>query len=104
MNYRITEEFAKKSYLVTMPDGSLWSVPLFIIAVDRARYYAERDGVTLQESLDNDTIPTFENPNEVADWAANNMDWDDVKDAATLIEHGETDYQEGWMNGDYEVK
>jgi hypothetical protein len=45
----------------------------------------------------------FEDPDEVADWAQNNMDWDDVKDVAKLVHSDEPDYQEGWVNGDYEV-
>ena len=103
MNFQVSEEFANKQYRVTMPDGSVYAVPILIIALDRAKYYAEHDGVSLQESLDEDTIPAFEDTDEVADWAQNNMDWDDVKDAATLISTGETDFQEGWMNGNYEV-
>ena len=42
---------------------------------------------------------------ELQDWAANNMDWDDVKDYAKKadIEPIEVDYQEGWINGKKEI-
>jgi hypothetical protein len=103
MDFQVSEEFANKSYHVTMPDGRVWAVPLLTIALNRAQYYMQIDGVSLNESLNNDTIPMFEDPDEVADWAQNNMDWDDVKDVAKLVHSDEPDYQEGWVNGDYEV-
>ena len=37
---------------------------------------------------------------EFADWAKNNMDWDNVKDKAFLVRKGEiTDFDESWING-----
>lgn len=95
-----TERFLR----ITMPDGSRWDVPVRVIAVDRAKDISEIDGVSFDEAF-RDTIELFESdPYEIHDWAANNMDWEDVVEVATKVSGAEgVDYQEGWMNGDYEV-
>lgn len=89
---------------VTMSDGSKWGVPVSLIALSRATHYADEFG-SVQESLDNDTLPLFESdPYEIEDWAANNMNWEDVSDHAVLIASAEDiDWQEGWLNGDKEI-
>jgi hypothetical protein len=85
---------------VNMPDGSKWDVPVSVIAQNRAEYYASEFGGDVQKSLDEDTMPLFAADHyEVEDWAANNMNWSDVERVATLAVAGETDYQEGWVNG-----
>lgn len=90
-----------KSYVVTMPDGSKWSVSVQHIALHRANYYAEAD--LLNEDL-KATVELFESDEfEIEDWANNNMDWDDVKDVAKCIKPAEVDYQEGWVNGYFEL-
>ena len=49
-----------KNYIVTMPDGSQWSVPVVVIATNRAASYADEfDGDTAR-SLEEDTHPLFE--------------------------------------------
>ena len=68
---------------ITMPDSSKWDVPVIIIANDRANYYKYEFNNDLNESLEKDTLPLFrESDYEIVDWAANNMDWDDVKEFA----------------------
>lgn len=94
-----------KHLLITMPDGSVWAVPVDVIALSRATYYASEFCGDVQTSLDQDTLPLFNSePFEIEDWAANNMNWEDVVKHARLIKEGETDYQEGWVNGEKEVK
>lgn len=89
---------------VDMPDGSKWDVPVSIIAKNRAEHYAHEYDGDVVRSMQEDTLPLFEtDPYEIEDWAANNMNWSDVQHVATLAEAGETDYQEGWINGDKEV-
>ena len=96
---------AKKSVLkVTMPDGSVWGVPVSVIAASRAAYYAPEFGGDLERSLKEDTLPLFaEDDYEVADWAANNMNWSDVSAVAKLISSGSVDFEDGWANGEKEV-
>ena len=96
-----------KQYRVTMSDGSVWAVPVEVIAVNRANAYAGREfGGDVQRSLAEDTIPLFEESEyEIHDWASGNMDWDDVKNLAVLVHQKRepVDWQDGWVNGEYEV-
>ena len=94
-----------KALRVTMPDGSKFDIPVMVIARDRANHYvAEFDG-SVVKSLEEDTLPLFESDNyEIEDWAANNMDWDQVRVYARKVEDPEgVDYQEGWVNGEKEI-
>lgn len=93
-----------KHLFITMPDASVWAVPVDVIARNRAAYYAHQYGGDIERSLTEDTLPLFEGDSyEIEDWAANNMNWGEVVAHARLINEGETDYQEGWVNGDKEV-
>ena len=60
MNFQISADsrVMNMHYRVHMEDGSEYDVPLLIIALNRAQYYAKQDNITLQESLDNDTRDT----------------------------------------------
>jgi len=94
-----------KHLLITMPDESVWAVPVDIIALSRATSYASEFAGDVQTSLVQDTLPLFNsNLFEIEDWAANNMNWSDVSAHARLIREGETDYQEGWVNDEKEFK
>jgi len=93
-----------KNLRVTMPDGSKWDVPVKYIALDRASYYAKEFDDNKDRSLMEDTMPLFNSdPYEVKDWAANNMNWNDVKDFAVMTVPSGCDYQEGWCNGEKEI-
>jgi hypothetical protein len=97
-----------KFLLVTMLDGSKWKIPVRVIAEYRARYYLERcEFKSLEESLEKDTIPLFEEDEyEVEDWASNNMDWSDVEKYAIQVRSNKLSYedsQEGWINGEKEI-
>ena len=82
----------KKYLLIEMPDFSVWRVPVQVIADARTDYYAERCGED-REKVKAETEQLFTTHEfEIEDWAANSMDWDEVK-------AGEVDYQEGWING-----
>lgn len=96
-----------KFYRVTMPDGSKWDVPCYVIAQNRAMYYAKREtgedggpefGRVYKEEFDY----TIEDNLELEDWATNNMHWNDVKRHAQMTEIGpdDVDYEDGWTNGE----
>jgi hypothetical protein len=89
-----------KQIQVEMPDGSIWAVPVSVIALNRAEYYKyEFDGDVIR-SLAEDTMPLFDDDDSsIEEWAANNMNWDDVKSVAVMVSYGECDFQEGWCNG-----
>ena len=94
-----------KNYVVEMEDGSKWAVPVRFIAEHRAKYFAEKDGGLLEESLEEDTVPLFdENDYEIHDWAANNLNFSDVKHVAKQIGMPDVDYEDGWANGEYEIQ
>lgn len=91
---------------VTMPDGSLWDVPVSEIAAHRAIHFKDEFGGNELESLTKDTLPLFaDDPNEILDWAANNMNWDMVSHSAKMVPTGPggVDFQEGWVNGKKEL-
>ena len=92
-------------YIITMPDGSRWSVPVEVIARDRAKEYAHEFNDELSLSLHEDTIPLFRSDEySIEDWAKNNMNWKDVEPFATQISGPQlNDLQSGWCNGDAEV-
>ncbi len=94
----------KKVIRIVMPDQSQWDVPAELVAHDRAVYLAteetgEINGSKHTECYNGEFAYTIGNHDELIDWAANNMDWDDVKSKATMHKAGSVDYQEGWVNG-----
>lgn len=80
---------------ITMPDGSIWSVPVTPIIEDRVRYYK-----SIGQSIDAPSEP------EIIDWAEGNMDWKDVAAQARCekVSPPTTQFQEGWLNGKKEIK
>ena len=48
-----------KRYVITMPDGSKWSIPINSISLNRAKYYAENDNIPFSEAI-KDTEKEFE--------------------------------------------
>ncbi len=83
-----------------MPDGSKWDVPARVIAASRAGSYEEDEPGIFHEEYDY----TMNNEGALKDWAANNMNWEDVKHAAVRVDEPQPpDYQDGWVNGEKEV-
>ncbi len=92
----------KRIYAITTTEGDVWGVPAEVIADNYAKYY-ESCGGEYKKNFET-MIRLFDaNDFEFADWAKNNMDWDNVKDKAFLVRKGEiTDFDESWINGEYE--
>jgi hypothetical protein len=90
---------------VQQSDGSLWAVPVEVIARDRAKHYAKEFDGDVERSLAEDTLPLFaEDAYEVEDWAANNMNWQDVAHAALkLRDPRPPNFVIGWINGKKDV-
>lgn len=104
MSKLMGNELLDAFYAVTMPDGSVWGVPVRAIAVHRANYYAEEFNNDALESMAKDTFPLFESDlEEIRDWAANNMNWSDVSSYAVTITPSDIDYEDGWCNGEYKI-
>ena len=98
----------EKEFVVTMPDGSRWAVPVAVIALDRAKYYADIDFNGDQvKSIQEDTGPLFEGDHEeISEWASNNMNWDDVLQYAVRLASPPPpcDFQEGWVTGEWKIE
>ena len=93
-----------RQYRVTMPDGTVWDVPIWVIANHRAAYFIG-EFKTFAESLNADTLPLFEADEfEIIDWAQNNMTWHKVQPYAIFVS-GPTpvDYEKGWESGKKEI-
>lgn len=105
MNENSRKKFKRKWIRVEMPDGSKWDVPVMAVAMNRARYYADKDfNGDVERSLSMDTLPYFEDESEILDWARNNMNWSDVVGVAVKVdEPTKVDFEEGWVNGDAEI-
>lgn len=94
-----------KHYIVTMPNGERWSVPVMVIAEHRARYYAEKYGGNVRKSYQEDTKQLFEADGDVVEyWAQNHMKWKDVSDKATLVGTGKCFYEAWWTSGHNEIR
>jgi len=101
----------KQKYLrVTMPDDTLWDIPVNAIADSRAKYYAKNDaeteGANYQTVYEEELAYTLDSDDELIDWASNNMNWSDVCINAQRVITGppkQPKYQEWWINGDKEI-
>jgi hypothetical protein len=94
----------KTLLVVTMPDGSLWTVPVRVIARHRAKHYAGDFGGDVYRSMEEDTIPLFtRSENQIMNWARHNMNWSMVEHHAYKNSSPEPDFQEGWASGEMKV-
>jgi len=101
-----------KHLVIDMPDGSRWAVPAHVIAHNRADYYAtgayggEPGSDGYNKVYQEEFVYTIGDHGELTEWAANQMNWDDVKDRALrcVINPKPADYQEGWMNGEKRIR
>lgn len=88
---------------VTMPDGSLYDIPVQLIADSRDEYYSIQDPDAHEDTvkLCRDSDDNY----EILDWAGGNMNWEDVEPYSKLAGRTpiENDFQEGWINGDKEI-
>jgi hypothetical protein len=91
----------RKSIRVTFSNGSVWEIPAPIVAEDRARYYAEKEGKTSEEKarvFKEETEFCLSDNSEILDWAGNNMKWEDVKAHAVKVEDARVDFEGEWSN------
>jgi len=92
-----------------MPDGSVWDVPAGIVGRDRAKYYADKEKGKNQYEEELEYILSKDGEDDLLDWAANNMNWADVKEYAMPVpiimdpRDMDKNHQEGWCNGEKEI-
>lgn len=92
-----------------MPDGSVWGVPVQMIAESRALHYSDEFGGSLERSLKEDTLPLFaQSEYEISDWAVNNMNWSDFDGHQVKLRDPPAstpmDFQEAWMSADKAIE
>ncbi len=89
-----------KYLTLQMDDGSIYGIPVDVIARHRAANYADEFGGDIERSLAEDSLPLFEDDDyNVIDWAANNMDWSDVKDHAVQLQGPQPiDFDRAWIH------
>jgi hypothetical protein len=97
----------KTTMTVAMPDGSVWGFPVAVIANNRAERLAHEFGGDVERSLNEGTLPLFEDTANIKDWAENHMVLSQTNGNHSVIteatistnEEGWFDYQDGWANG-----
>lgn len=95
-----------KLYVITLANGDRWAVPVRVIAENRAAYFAEEDGLSREEALgETEREFMFDDGYEIKDWAASNMNWEDVKAYAVFYAKSAIDadadpFQEAWRDID----
>lgn len=95
----------RQELIVTFNDGKSWSIPVELIALSRANYYKNIDNCSFRYALD-ETCQVFEKyPEEILDWAQNNMNWEDVKDRARFVgeQKDNSSYNQQWCNAEMSI-
>ena len=88
----------ERYFFITMFDGSEWAVPVGVIAAHRTLTMGTG------EIGEASTTELFEDDEQIADWAQNNMGWDEVKAHAKQVKEPQPpNYEDGWVNGAWEV-
>lgn len=101
----LPEKERRIDLLVTMENGEVWSVPAAMVALNRFYSYADTDPPPDGEDPAALYAETLADDCELTDWAAGNMNWKDLSWIARRITTPHLpDYQEGWVNGDKEVR
>lgn len=97
----------KNLITMKMPDGTTWAVDVEDVVISRADHYKSEFDGDITRSMDEDTIPLFEESEyEIMDWAFNNMNWDNFKcprkiaDAPALTPR---DFQDAWCSADKDL-
>ena len=99
-----------KYLVVEMSDGTQWAIPAMVIVKDRAEYYAKEDVKwgcgEYDEIYKEEIIEAMSDEYEITDWAANNMDWEDVWRHAIRLKTSppEVNYHKEWTNAPKSVK
>ena len=87
---------------VEFSDGSIFRIPIGIIALDRADYFAKKEGgndpVKYSTVYEEEYQYTLSSDAELLDWAANNMNWSNLEDYAIEVDKKGVDFEQEWPN------
>lgn len=97
---KMLEKLARLKLEIEMVDGSLWTVPVIPIAVNRAVKHSHQFGGDVHRSIVEDTGPLFlEYGFAVVDWARQHINWSDVEPHSTEVQRPtltDTEKQKAW--------
>lgn len=97
----------KKLITMKMPDGSTWAVDVEDAVVSRADQYKHEFDGDITRSMNEDTIPLFEESEyEITDWAFNNMNWSDFKNPRKIADASAPtpkDFQIAWCSAEKDL-
>ena len=91
----------EQKLIVTFSDGTKYSIPAWVIAHNKATYYANKENKDAQTVVYfTEFTSAMESESELIDWAKGNMDWKDVSSLATQIPREENPTMSGdeWCN------
>ena len=98
-----------KKFKITNSQGVVAEFPAHLVANSRAHYYAsvdfnqEADPDGWKGGFQHEFDYTLSDDDELLDWAANNMNWEDVADEAVIVHTPEIerDMADAW--GEFEI-
>jgi len=95
-------------YLMATWGYKVYKIPADAIGKHRAQYYAELDsgksaGDEYDKVYQNEFQIGMDDDIELADWAANNMNWEDVSDHVVSVKSVELDIYDEWCNAEMEI-
>ena len=91
-----------KYLVVEMSDKTQWAIPAILIAKNRAKHYKHEHENAYAEEVEYAMSDEY----EITDWAANNMDWEDVWRHAIRLKTSppEVNYHKDWINAPKSVR
>jgi hypothetical protein len=99
-----------KEIHIEFPNGRIYSVPALVVAEDMASYYAGKEMEDNQSDRTYDKVFNEEKERALSDnyilkdWVSNNMNWSDLEDDAEIIEEGQFDPSQQFLEADKRVK
>jgi len=91
-----------KYLVVEMSDKTRWAIPAILIAKHRAEHYRDESETAYAEEVEYAMSAGY----EITDWAANNMDWEDVRRHAIRLKTSpsEVNYHRDWISASMSVE
>lgn len=89
-----------------MSNGETYRIPADVVARSMGAYYGRRnwesgyrEGANPVDQIEIEALRALRDDDELIDWAANNMNWEDVAAVATLVESAPSiDLDSEWTN------
>ena len=101
------EQLFSKTMQIEMPDGSIWTAPVKVIALHRAKMFRDRYCGDMEKELNEDTVPYFMSGDyKIIDWARRMMYWVDFENHVNLVMQrtkAKTDYRNDWKNAGLKI-